>query len=132
MLLMKLSGIDGVMVDWYGVQGTNGDLNSLLNNSNTIVNKTDTYGLDFSVVMEDRFSANIGQAQANVAYLRDNYFNKSNYIQVNPAKGPLLGVFGPITFQQESQWTQILASAGGPVDFTTLWYEKNDAGVNAD
>ena len=132
LLLMKLSGIDGIMVDWYGVQGTNGDINSLLTNSNAVVNKTDSFGLDFSVVMEDRFSANIGQAQANVAYLRDNYFNKPNYIKVNPAKGPLLGVFGPITFQQESQWTTILAQAGGNVDFNTLWYEKNDAGVNAD
>src|SRR5437870_3296184 len=39
LLLMKLSGIDGVMIDWYGAQGTNGDVGSLLNNSNAVINK---------------------------------------------------------------------------------------------
>ncbi len=132
LLLMKLSGVDGVMIDWYGVQGTNGDINRLLTNSNAVVDRMDDVGLDFSVVMEDRFSANINQAKANVAYLRDNYFNKPDYTRLGAAQDPLLGVFGPITFQQSTQWTQILAEAGEDVDFLTLWYEKNDAGSNAD
>lgn len=132
MLLMKYAGVDGIMMDWYGVQGTNGDIGLLLNNSNAIVNKTDEFGLGFSVVMEDRFSANINQAKANVAYLRDNYFNKSNYIRLGGGNDPLLGVFGPITFQQSSQWTEILAQAGEDVNFLTLWYESGDAGSNAD
>ena len=53
---MKLSGVDGVMIDWYGVQGTNGDIGSLLTNSNAIVGQVDDVGLKFGVVMEDRFS----------------------------------------------------------------------------
>ncbi len=132
LLLMKLSGVDGVMIDWYGVQGTNGDINRLLTNSNAIVDRVDDVGLEFSVVMEDRFSANISQAKANVAYLRNNYFNQPNYARLGDAQEPLLSVFGPINFQQPSQWTEILAEAGEPVDFLTLWYEKNDAGTNAD
>jgi hypothetical protein len=130
MLLMKYAGVDGVLMDWYGVQGTNGDIGSLLSASNAIVNKTDDFGLNFGVVMEDRFSANVGQAQANVAYLRDNYFNKPNYIQ--QSGNPLLMVFGPITFKQPSDWTQILSSAGGDVEFLPLWYQSQDAGANAD
>jgi hypothetical protein len=132
MLLMKYAGVDGVMIDWYGVQGTNGDIGRLLTNSNAVVDRIGNYGLDFSVVLEDRFSANIGQAKANVAYLKNNYFNRPEYIRINSGQDPLMGVFGPITFQQESQWTQILAEAGEDVDFMTLWYEKNDAGINAD
>jgi Glycosyl hydrolase family 99/Dockerin type I domain len=132
MLLMKYSGVDGVVLDWYGQQGTNGDINSLLTNSNAIVSRTDDFGLDFGVVMEDRFSANISQASANVAYLRDHYFNQSNYIRAGSGNDPLLMVFGPITFQQQSDWTQILSNAGGDVDFLTLWYESGDAGTNAD
>ena len=140
LLLMKLSGIDGVMIDWYGVQGTNGDIGSLLNNSNALISKVDDFGLKFSVVMEDRFSTvsssnltpDINKAKANMAYLRNNYFNNPSYIRQNAGADPLVGVFGPIRFQTESQWTQILAEAGEPVDFNTLWYEKNDAGVNAD
>jgi hypothetical protein len=132
LLLMKLSGVDGVMINWYGVQGTNGDIGNLLTSSNALVYKVDDFGLGFSVVMEDRFSANIDQAAANVAYLRDNYFNKPNYTRLGEAQDPLLGVFGPITFQQPAQWTQILSQAGEPVDFVTLWYESGEAGTNAD
>ena len=45
MLLMKLSGISGTTVDWYGQQGSNGDEASLLSASNKIVSATQTYGL---------------------------------------------------------------------------------------
>jgi hypothetical protein len=137
---MKYAGVDGVLIDWYGVQGANGDVANLLTNSNAIVDRVDDFGLTFGVVLEDRFSTvsiankspDINKAKANVAYLKNNYFNKPNYIRQNSASDPLLGVFGPITFQSEAQWTEILAEAGEPVDFVTLWYEKNDAGANAD
>ena len=140
LLLMKLSGIDGLMIDWYGVQGTNGDVGNLLTNSNAIVDRIDDFGLRFGVVLEDRFSTvsssnqtpDIVKAKANLAYLKNNYFNNPAYIRQNAGDDPLLGVFGPIRFQTQAQWTEILAEAGEPVDFLTLWYEKNDAGVNAD
>ncbi|TWT35946.1 hypothetical protein KOR34_08430 [Posidoniimonas corsicana] len=131
LLLMKFSGVDGVMIDWYGVQGTNGDITNLLANSNALVDRIGDFGLDFSVVLEDRFSANIGQAEANVAYLRDNYFPRSEYVRVGDGDDPLLAVFGPITFQQETQWTQILSQGNEPIAFLPLWYESADAGANA-
>lgn len=141
LLLMKLSGVDGVLIDWYGQQGANGDVGSLLTNSNALVDKVDDVGLQFGVVLEDRFStkkvnnvtvADIDKAKANVAYLKNNYFNKPDYIRLGAGNDPLMGVFGPITFQTSSQWTDILAQAGEDVNFVTLWYEKNDAGANAD
>ncbi len=140
LLLMKYAGVDGVMIDWYGAQGTNGDVGSLLTNSNALVGKVDDYGLKFGVVLEDRFSkvsssnqtADINKAIANVTYLKENYFNKPDYIRLGAGDDPLMGVFGPITFQTSAQWTQILAAAGEDVNFLTLWYEKNDAGANAD
>ncbi|WP_197527826.1 hypothetical protein [Posidoniimonas polymericola] len=131
LLLMKLSGVDGVMIDWYGVEGTNGDIGSLLSNSNALVDRLGDFGLDFAVVLEDRFSANIGQAEANVSYLNDNYFSHPSYIRLGPSAEPLLASFGPINFQTESQWTQILAQADEPVAFMPLWYESQDAGGNA-
>jgi hypothetical protein len=139
-LLMKYAGVDGVLIDWYGQQGSNGDVGSLLASSNAIVGRVDDAGLKFGVILEDRFStvsssnqtADINKAKANLAYLRDNYFNKPEYIRINADNDPFLGVFGPIKFQTPSQWTEILAQAGEPVDFTTLWYESGDAGSNAD
>jgi glycosyl hydrolase family 99 len=140
LLLMKLSGVDGVMIDWYGVQGTNGDIGNLLTSSNAIIDQVDDFGLKFGVVLEDRFSTvssgnstpDIEKGKANMAYLRDHYFNKPNYIRQNAGNDPLVSVFGPIRFQTPAQWTQILAEAGEDVDFNTLWYEMNDAGANAD
>ncbi|HMO85731.1 MAG TPA: hypothetical protein PKC18_12525, partial [Lacipirellulaceae bacterium] len=131
LLLMKLSGVDGVLIDWYGVSGTNGDINDLLISSNALVNKVGNFGLDFGVVLEDRFSASIQHAKNNVAYLRNNYFNRPEYIRLGENQNPLLMVFGPITFQQPAQWTEILAEAGESVDFLTLWYESAEAGANA-
>jgi hypothetical protein len=140
LLLMKLSGVDGVMIDWYGVAGTNGDIGHLLTSSNAIIDQVDDFGLKFGVVLEDRFSTvsssnltpDIEKGKANVAYLRDHYFDNPSYIRQNAAADPLVGVFGPIRFQSPAQWTDILAEAGEDVDFNTLWYEMSDAGANAD
>ncbi|WP_224018086.1 putative Ig domain-containing protein [Ferruginibacter albus] len=130
LLLMKLSGIDGVLVDWYGTQGSNGDVGSLLTNSNAIINSTANAGLSFGLILEDRFWSNISNANASVAYARDNYFNKSNYIKGAGSK-PFVGVFGPITYTNASSWTTILSNAGQAVDFRTLW-DNTTAGSNAD
>lgn len=130
LLLMKLSGVDGVLIDWYGVQGTNGDINQLLTSSNALVGHLGGAGLQFGIVLEDRFSANLGQAQANVAYARDNYFNRHEYIRLGADQNPLMGVFGPITFQSPGEWSQILSQAGEEVDLLTLWYESGEAGAN--
>jgi hypothetical protein len=140
--LMKLSGVDGVLIDWYGIQGTNGDIVSLRQNSEHVIRSVDEYGLKFGVVLEDRFSANINQAVANVDYLRHNpnpglypnypgYFENPDYIRMGAGNDPLLPTFGPITFQQPSQWTTILGAAGEDVEFLPLWYESADAGTNA-
>ena len=143
LLLMKYAGIDGVMIDWYGVQGTNGDVGSLRVNSENLIRNVDDFGLKFGVVMEDRFWGSLSTAQANVEYLRHNpnpaqypnypgYFENPAYIRRGPGNDPLVMNFGPITFQQPSQWTQILAQAGEDVDFLTLEYQMGDAGSNAD
>ncbi|MCC6491696.1 MAG: hypothetical protein IT424_01605 [Pirellulales bacterium] len=140
LLLMKYAGVDGVLIDWYGVEGTNGDVASLLANSNALVDRVDEFGLKFAVVLEDRFSTvssgnpqpDVAKGKANLAYLKANYFNRADYIRQNAAADPLLGVFGPIRFQSPDQWSEILAEAGEDLDFLTLWYEKNDAGPSAD
>ncbi len=132
MLLMKYSGIDGVMIDWYGQQGSNGDVGSLLTASNAIADKTGQFGLGVGVVLEDRFAQSVSQEQTNMVYLKDHYFNRSNYIKYGPSNSPLMYNFGPITFQTPSQWSQILPSTGTDPEFLTLPYQSNEAGTNAD
>ncbi|BBO31157.1 glycoside hydrolase family 71/99-like protein [Lacipirellula parvula] len=131
LLLMKLAGVDGVLINWYGEQGTNGDVAQLLKNSNAIVERVGKYGLKFAVVFEDRFAANLGQAQANMRYLREHYFQRPEYIRYGKQQRPLVLVFGPITFQKPAEWDAIVAEAGEPLTLLTLPYESAEAGANA-
>ena len=132
LLLMKFSGIDGILIDWYGEQGSNGDVGNLLRNSNAIIEHTETVGLQFAIVLEDRFASSLNDAKVNVEYLEKNYFNRPAYIRLGANNDPLLTVFGPITFQQPEQWTEILAAANEDIEFLPLWNEAPDAGQNAD
>lgn len=132
LLLMKLSGIDGVLIDWYGTVGSNGDVKDLLKSSDSIVSCTDDFGLRFAVVMEDRFSRSINDVKANMTYLKNNYFNRPEYIRVGVNEDPLVCIFGPITFQDPADWDDIMPSAGEEVEFLTLWYQSGEAGSNAD
>ena len=131
LLLMKLAGIDGVLLDWYGTAGTNGDVGSMLRNSNALIDRTDETGLQFGLILEDRYAASAADTRANLAYAKDHYFNRPQYIRYGPGQAPLLGVFGPITFTQPSQWAAILPAAGEDLEFLTLW-DNELAGANAD
>ena len=37
MELMKLANVDGIILDWYGEVGSNGDIDQLLSNSNAVI-----------------------------------------------------------------------------------------------
>ena len=68
--------LNGLLIDWYGVQGTNGNLVRLLDNSNAIFDMAGDFGLEFGVTFEDRFlttthgsgAPDVNKAKANVAY----------------------------------------------------------------
>jgi hypothetical protein len=131
MLLMKVSGVDGVIVDWYGKNGTNGDINSLLTASNKIISKVPNYGMKFAVDLEDRFAASVNDVKVNVDYAKQNYFTNPAYIRAGADDKPLLPVFGPARYQQPSQWTTILSGAGEQPAMLPLWYESADIGTPA-
>jgi hypothetical protein len=132
LLLMKYSGIDGILIDWYGTVGSNGDVKELLKSSDSIVSYTDDFGMQFGVVLEDRFSRSIDDAKANMAYLRNNYFNRAEYIRYGEEEDPLVCIFGPVTFEDPADWEEILPAAGEEVELLPLWYESGDAGALAD
>ncbi|MEM7454385.1 MAG: hypothetical protein AAF456_08510 [Planctomycetota bacterium] len=127
-LLMRLCGIKGILIDWYGVQGRNGDIESLLRNSNAIVDATERYGLEFAIVLEDQFARSANDITVNVNWLQEYYFGRSNYIRVGEENKPLLMVFGPQFAQQPEQWGSILNDLNEPVALMPLWGESGDAG----
>ena len=139
LLLMKLSGIDGVLIDWYGSYNVF-DYQQNRINSEALIDKLDDAGLDFGIVYEDYTTENVfRQGQANspieaarndMQYLDDYYFTNDQYIEVD--NSPLLLVFGPRYFERENEWTQIFTDINKKPHLLTLWYESSDAGANAD
>lgn len=131
LLLMKYAGIDGVFIDWPGtIQKL--DYPKNVQNSEAIINRTAAFGLSFAVVYEDQNIKNAGVADARGAgkndmnYLRDHYFNKSNYVQ--SAGAPLLLVFGPQVLQSPDDWSDLFSVFPKRPTLLTLWYESKDAG----
>jgi len=118
MLLMKLSGIDGVIVDWYGSSNI---LDYGVNNRATskLFEFTRKAGLKFAVCYEDQtvqhmieenyLSASnaIPHAQTEMRYLESHWFADPSYLRLNGR--PLLLNFGPQYFMLSSNWEAILS-----------------------
>ena len=142
LLLMKLSCIDGVMIDWYGQSGSNGDVGALLINSNALIAQSGSAGLKYGLVMEDNFWSSLATATSNGSYAVNNYFNNSlypgsTYITLGDMRGsgatnataPLVCVFGPQHYQTQGQWNTILS--GNINAFLPLYNQSGSLGTDA-
>lgn len=116
LLLMKYSGIDGILVDWYG-QWSYYDSPQLLKNSNAIINACVKVGLEYAIVYEDRIipgmmtasstTDNVTIAATDMNYINRIYASKSNYIKIDGK--PLVMVFGPSYMTKPEDWTAALS-----------------------
>jgi hypothetical protein len=129
-LLMKLAGIDGVVVDWYGSASI---MDYGINNQATVklFQFTRKAGLKFSVCYEDQtvqhmIDANfitakddITRARQEMTYLQGNFFFDSSYLRFQGQ--PVLLNFGPQHFLANSNWEDIfsgLDATNQPAFFT--------------
>jgi hypothetical protein len=134
-LLMKLAGIDGVIVDWYG-QDNYYDYG--INNQRTLAlfNYTRKAGLKFSLCYEDgtiqseinggtmngitvTAGSAIAHAQQSMLYAQTNFFMDPGFLRLGNA--PVLLNFGPQYFHNSSDWASIfsvLNPANQPAFFT--------------
>ena len=105
LLLMKYSGIDGVMVDWYGVQSDN-TVAKHKSNTEVLAKVVAAVGLKMAIVYEDSPLASaadkVGQARQDMRYLSQTFVNKSYYVRVD--NKPLLLVFGPQQLLKAKDW----------------------------
>ncbi|MBN1415104.1 MAG: hypothetical protein JW973_08405 [Bacteroidales bacterium] len=133
LLLMKYSGIDGVLIDWYGSSDLN-DYQAIRNNAEAMINLLDKVGLDFAMVYEDRsISAavvkdpgfdRIAGAQDDMLYMEQNYFVQPSYIIIDGK--PLLLVFGPEEFHDPDEWAEILSVLSPEPCFIVLNYKSHE------
>src|SRR6478736_1273768 len=129
-LLMKLAGIEGVIVDWYG---RDNHLDYAINNERTaaIFKFARMAGLKFALCYEDRTvlqqvndgiltaSNSLAHAQQTLLFVQSNYFGDPSYLQWS--NRPVLLNFGPQYFKANDQWEHIfsvLAPTNRPAFFT--------------
>lgn len=136
LLLMKYTGVDGVLVDWYGSHNVY-DYKVNLLGTNALVDRVDDVGLGFALVYEEFTAENVGKqtsktaieaAQTDMLYAEINYFSRDAYITISD--NPLLLTFGPRYFKQGSQWDNIFSKLSNRPTFLPLWNHAGYTGNN--
>ena len=132
-LLMRLAGIDGVIVDWYGSDNFN---DYAVNNQRTLalLNYARKAGLKFSLCYEDQTiqreitgnyitaAGAISHAQQTMLYAQTNFFADASYLRWSNA--PVFLNFGPQYFRNNSDWVSIF-SVLNPTNQPAFFTEDN-------
>jgi hypothetical protein len=137
LLLMKYSGIDGVIVDWNGTHNVY-DYPLIKRNTDSLFNRVPNAGLQFSICYEDAQLANVKAianidtvtaAQQDFAYLQSAYFGSKSYVKIN--NQPLLLNFGPQGMETPNDWQQAFSGLSVKPRLLPLAYEDNITGSAA-
>ncbi len=125
LLLMKLAGIDGVIVDWYGVQPFR-DYPILHRNTQRLVEQVERLGMKLVICYEDqtisalvsasRLAANekVAHAAREIQWLAENWFGLNCYVRLDDR--PVLLSFGNAGLSSD-EWTQCLERLKSPVAY---------------
>ena len=127
--LMKLSGIDGVIVDWYGSESL-WDYGLINASTAKLFQAIQKAGLKFVICYEDQTVKNlisngrvkkedaIVHGQNVMRYLQDTWFGDDAYLKVNGQ--PLLFTFGPQYYKSGKEWKEIFSAIDPQPLFITL------------
>lgn len=138
-LLMKLAGVDGAIVDWYGMDNY---LDYGINNQRAaaLFRFTRRAGLKFALCYEDRTiqveidggylaaSNAIAHAQQTMLYAQSNFFTDPGFLKWS--NRPVLLNFGPQYFMTSAQW-QTIFSVLAPTNQPAFFTEDNRLAVGA-
>jgi hypothetical protein len=117
-LLMKLGGVDGVIVDWYGMDNV---YDYGINNQRTLAlfNYIQKAGLKFSLCFEDSTiqgeinsgfitgATAVAHTQQTMLYVQTNFFTNASFLRLNNA--PVFLNFGPQFFKTNADWVTIFS-----------------------
>jgi hypothetical protein len=125
LLLMKLAGIDGVIVDWYGLESFR-DYAVLHANTQRLVEQVQRLGMKFAICYEDQTipalvadqrlaaSERVSHAAGEIEWLADHWFKLDGYVRLEGR--PVLLSFGHAGLD-DGEWTQCLQRLGDPVAY---------------
>jgi len=114
LLEMKLAGVNGVIIDWYGIS-KNADFPDIHNASIAMFDACGVHGMKFAACYEDRtveLLKNWGKVAneeipahvaENFTWLQQNWFGKPQYFQFEGS--PLVLNFGPIFVKDPAVWS---------------------------
>ena len=129
LLLMKYSGVDATVIDWYGTHNIY-DYKINFDNSDQLIKRTKEIGVDFGIVYEPYITSNVesvtGQNKSLAAiddlkFLKSNYFNQTNYLKINNEIAFL--AFG--NNFTGTEWNSIFSSSGVSPRMYFLQYLTN-------
>ena len=127
-LLMRVAGVDGVVVDWYGTSSVN-DYRILDEATGDMFDAAGRVGLKFAVCYEDatlRVLVNrgvitaaqaVGQARTDLNHVRDLWTGTPQTLTV--AGAPVVLNFGPQYLTSSSQWASAFDGFATPPAFVT-------------
>ncbi len=139
-LLMKISGIDGVLVDWYGNENYY-DYGTINTSTNAIFNYIQKAKLSFAIVYEDQTIKNmisgghinsndaINYGKSAINYLQNTWFNTESYLKIDNRH--VLLNFGPQYFLNSSDWISLFSGLTVVPLFFTEDNILSPAGVGA-
>lgn len=136
---MKLAGVDGVVVDWYGVAEAL-DYPAIHAASVALFAAAGQWGLSFAVCYEDRIvgmmadrnllpaSGAAARVAADLRWLDEHWFSSPTYATVGGR--PILLNFGPISVPDASVWRAALDPLGRRPAFFALHHLWRQAGAD--
>ena len=135
---MKLAGIDGVIIDWYGIDSINDY--PMIHGMRLLVSIVKKAGLKFAICYEDRSikqaiekkliepSEAVTQARRSLNWLAKNWFSDSAYHRIEDK--PVLLVFGPLQLTGEAWGETIRDLEPEPLTFA-LPHLAEEAGFDS-
>ncbi len=135
LLTMKLAGIDGVIVDWYGLADFR-DYAILHRNTQRLVEQATRLDMKSVICYEDqtipalvdakRVTADqkVTHAVREIDWLASNWFQLDGYVQINGR--PVLLSFGHAGLSNE-EWTVCLKQLQSPVAYFSEHFRRNSA-----
>jgi hypothetical protein len=139
-LLMKLSGIDGVLVDWYGMEDFR-DYAVLNESTLALFDMIRKAGLFFAVVYEDQTVQHMvtsGYLSRNetgdhglkvMQYMQEHWFDTGSYLKLNDR--PVLLTFGPQYYKTSTEWQTFFSALPVTPLFFTLDNRLSPAAAGA-
>lgn len=125
LMLMKLAGIDGVIVDWYGLSSLY-DYAAIHRNTQRLAEQLNRRGMKLVVCYEDKTITNLVKARRigadqraqhavdELNWLADNWFRSPNYARIDSR--PVLLSFG-YDGLTDDEWTDCLGRLRTPVAY---------------